>query len=142
MFLTHLPQQAPFRFFDEVISVDSNNIRGAYTFKEDEYFYQGHFPGHPVTPGVILIECMAQIGLLGLGIQQMLEKGGDELPPFAFTSSEVDFLKPVYPGERVEVVAEKVYFRLGKLKVKARMYNAVGEEVAKGTLSGMMAKEW
>lgn len=139
--LEHLPQQPPFRFFDEVIYADAERVWGAYTFQADEYFYAGHFPGQPVTPGVILIECMAQIGLLGLGIQQMLSQGAGYLPPFAFSSSEVEFLQPVYPGERVEVEGEKVYFRLGKLKVKVRMWNAEGDLVAKGTLAGLMKRD-
>ncbi len=136
--LSFLPQQAPFRFFDEVIEVEEEKIIGAYTFRKDEYFYAGHFPSQAITPGVILIECMAQIGLLGLGIYHMIQAGGNELPPFAFSSSEVDFLNPVYPGERVRVSAEKVYFRLGKLKVKAQMVKADGDIAAQGQLAGIM----
>ena len=136
--LRHLPQQPPFRFFDEVLQLSETHIEGAYTFRPDEYFYAGHFPQHPVTPGVILIECMAQVALLGLGIHLMLREGAQQLPPIAFSSSEVAFLRPVYPGERVQVRGEKVYYRLRKLKVQARMTNAAGATVAKGTLAGMI----
>ncbi len=63
-----LPYSRPFLFVDELTSVNENGCEGFYTFREDEYFYQGHFKNHPVTPGVILTECMAQIGLVCLGI--------------------------------------------------------------------------
>ncbi|MCK7510745.1 MAG: hypothetical protein MZV70_46225 [Desulfobacterales bacterium] len=63
-----VPQQAPFRFIDEIISLDEQQIVGAYRFREDEYFYRGHFPGRPITPGVILIETMAQIGVVAFGM--------------------------------------------------------------------------
>ncbi|MDQ3230519.1 MAG: hypothetical protein M3Q07_01770, partial [Pseudobdellovibrionaceae bacterium] len=61
--LALVPQQKPFRFVDRIIEVDEQRIVGQYQFREDEWFYRGHFPGNPVTPGVILVECMAQIGL-------------------------------------------------------------------------------
>ncbi len=69
--LALVPQQAPFRFIDEIISMDEENITGAYRFKEDEFFYRGHFPGRPITPGVILIETMAQVGATAFGIYLM-----------------------------------------------------------------------
>jgi 3-hydroxyacyl-[acyl-carrier-protein] dehydratase len=50
-----LPQQRPFRFVDEIVEVDEQRIVGRYTFREDEWFYAGHFPGRPITPGVILL---------------------------------------------------------------------------------------
>ncbi|MEO1575848.1 MAG: beta-hydroxyacyl-ACP dehydratase, partial [Pseudomonadota bacterium] len=54
--LQAVPQQAPFRFIDTIVEVDDDHIVGRYTFRPDEFFYAGHFPGQPVTPGVILIE--------------------------------------------------------------------------------------
>ena len=63
-----VPQQPPFRFIDEIIRLDEEQIVGAYRFREDEYFYRGHFPGRPITPGVILIEAMAQVGVVAFGI--------------------------------------------------------------------------
>lgn len=133
----YIPQQAPFRFVDQISKVDEQHIEGRYHWPVDSDFYRGHFPEQPVTPGVLLIECMAQIGLVGLGIF-LLGQIAEQIQGIAFSSSEVDFLLPVYPGETVRVEAKKVYFRLRKLKVSVRMYNQAGEVVAKGTLAGML----
>ena len=63
-----LPQQRPFRFVDEILEVDEQRISGRYTFRPDEFYYAGHFPGRPITPGVILLESMCQVGVVALGI--------------------------------------------------------------------------
>ncbi|MNI87774.1 hypothetical protein D3C73_1450010 [compost metagenome] len=59
----------------------------------------------------------------------------------ALTSSEIQFLKPVYPKEKVTVFSDKIYFRFGKLKCAVTLKNEAGYEVCKGTLSGMMKRE-
>ena len=51
--LAMVPQQEPFRFIDEIVELDDDHIVATYTFREDQDFYRGHFPGNPVTPGVI-----------------------------------------------------------------------------------------
>ena len=51
-----LPQQEPFRFVDEIVEVDEEHIVARYTFRPDADFYRGHFPGNPITPGVLLTE--------------------------------------------------------------------------------------
>ena len=132
-----LPYSKPFLFVDNLFSVNENGVEGTYSFKRDEYFYEGHFAGHPVTPGVILTECMAQIGLVCLGIFLLKDlKESDVL--VAFSESHVEFLKSVSPGETVRVISEKVYFRFNKLKCKVKMYNSDDELVCRGELSGML----
>ena len=66
--LEYLPYKSSFRFVDEIVSIDENNVTGNYTLRKDAFFYEDHFPGRPVTPGVIVTEIMAQIGLVVLGI--------------------------------------------------------------------------
>jgi 3-hydroxyacyl-[acyl-carrier-protein] dehydratase len=140
-----VPQQAPFRFIDEIISLDEEIITGAYRFREDEFFYRGHFPGRPITPGVILIETMAQIGATAFGIyllacQKKMRPGTMDKSLSLFSSVDgVEFRGIVVPGERVIVKGKKKYFRKGVLKVDATMERENGEIVCLGTLAGVMA---
>jgi 3-hydroxyacyl-[acyl-carrier-protein] dehydratase len=134
-----LPYQAPFLFVEELTLVSKNGIEGYYTFKEDEYFYRGHFKDIPITPGVILIEVMAQIGVVCLGVLLLKEQvSKTEKPQIALTSNQVDFFLPVQPKERVRVVSEKIYFRFNKLKCKVHLFNDKNELVCRGTISGMI----
>ncbi|WP_320814780.1 hydroxymyristoyl-ACP dehydratase [Flavobacterium sp.] len=130
-----LPYSKPFLFVDEILSIDENRVEGIFTFNEKLDFYKGHFKDNPITPGVILTETMAQIGLVSLGIYL---NEGKEVKNIGFTSSEVEFLKPVYPNEKVTVISEKIYYRFGKLKCKVKMLNDKNEEVCRGTLAGMI----
>ena len=66
--LTYIPQQAPFRFIDQILYVNENEISGTYKFKQHESFYAGHFPNKPITPGVILLESMCKVGVVAFGI--------------------------------------------------------------------------
>lgn len=135
--ISQLPYTEPFLFVDSLLLVTEDRAEGVYRFKEDEYFYKGHFKGNPVTPGVILTECMAQIGLVCLGIQ--LIDGLSEDSKIALASSDIHFYHPVYPGEKVKVISDKEYFRFGKLKCQVKMINEEGAIVCKGTISGMIA---
>lgn len=133
--LSKLPYSNPFLFVDELLTINENGVAGTFTFDASLDFYKGHFKDNPVTPGVILTETMAQIGLVCLGIYL---NEGKEINNIGFTSSEVEFLKPVYPNEKVTVISEKVYYRFGKLKCKVKMLNERKEEVCTGTLAGMI----
>lgn len=134
-----LPYQPPFLFVEKITSISENGVEGFYTFKETEYFYQGHFKDNPITPGVILTEVMAQIGVVCLGIYLLKDEISEiEKPKIALTSHEVDFFLPVSPKERVKVVSEKLYFRFNKLKCKVQLFNERNELVCRGTIAGML----
>lgn len=135
--LNLLPFAEPFLFVDELTEVNENGTSGIYTFPKDSYFYKGHFKKHPVTPGVILTECMAQIGVVCLGIF-LLKDEKTEAFKVALSNASVDYYLPVFPGERVKVVSEKMYFRFNKLKCKVNMFNAEEKLVCKGEISGMI----
>ncbi|KLT64300.1 3-hydroxyacyl-ACP dehydratase FabZ family protein [Pedobacter sp. BMA] len=136
--LSKLPYGPGFLFVGELLHVDENGVKGTYTFDQGLLFYQSHFKAFPVTPAVILTETMAQIGLVCLGIYLLRGNTIGEGTGLAMTSSCIDFIKPVYPGEQVTVISEKVYFRFDKLSCKVRMENSIGETVCKGTISGML----
>jgi len=138
--LALVPQQHPFRFIDEITELSADSIEGRYTFRMDESFYAGHFPGMPLTPGVILLETMAQTGVVALGIYlKALEVGPVELPRWRsiFTDAEVEFLGGVLPGEKVICRGEKIFWRRSKLRSKVEMTKADGSMVASCTLSGL-----
>ena len=135
--IAQLPYSEPFLFVDELLHADENGITGTYTFKEDLDFYKGHFKDNPVTPGVILTETMAQIGMVCMGIYLL----GNDLKKdtvIAFTSADIQFLKPVYPNEKVTVISQKTFFRFGKLKCDVVMKNEAGQDVCKGIVAGMI----
>lgn len=134
-----LPYQHPFLFVDELTEISENGITGNYTFKKDEYFYQGHFKDNPVTPGVILTEVMAQVGVVCLGIYVLKNKDLSESnPKIALTSQAIEFYFPVFPDEKVTVISEKEYFRFNKLKCKVKMLNTSNQLVCRGVISGMI----
>ncbi|WP_310381094.1 FabA/FabZ family ACP-dehydratase [Flavobacterium sp.] len=135
--LSKLPYSKPFLFVDEIISINENGVEGTYTFEPTLDFYKGHFKDNPVTPGVILIEVMAQIGVVCLGIFLMNDTFNKNTL-IALTSNEIEFLKVVFPNEKVTVISEKIYFRFGKLKCNVMMKNEQGEVVCSGFISGMI----
>jgi 3-hydroxyacyl-[acyl-carrier-protein] dehydratase len=138
--LALLPYAPPFLFVDELLSIDENGVTGTYIYNPDADFYKGHFKDYPVTPGVILTETMAQTGLVCLGIY-LLEDAIDSTIAVALTSAETEFLKPVFPGEKVTVTSEKIYFRFGKLKCRTQMKNEKGETVCTATIAGMLTSK-
>jgi len=133
-----LPYQSPFLFVDEIIEINENGVRGCYTLKPDEYFYQGHFKDYPITPGVILTEIMAQIGLVCLGIYLLKDNVDNDKIGVAMSSTQIDFYKSVVPEEKIYVVSEKEYFRFNKLKCKVTMYKEDNTLVARGIIAGMI----
>jgi 3-hydroxyacyl-[acyl-carrier-protein] dehydratase len=135
--ISKLPYSKPFLFVDKIIRINEDGVEGEFTFDENLDFYKGHFKGKPVTPGVILTEVMAQIGVVCLGIFLLNEKFS-KIQVIALTSISIDFLKPVFPNEKVTVISEKIYFRFGKLKCKVSMQNNKGETVCSGVIAGMM----
>ena len=134
-----LPYQKPFLFVDELTEISEQGITGNYTFKKNEFFYKGHFKNNPITPGVILTEAMAQIGVVCLGVYLLRNEFRlDKKMQIALTSSQVDFFISVFPNEKVTVISEKKYFRFNKLKCSVQMINEKNELVCRGTISGMI----
>lgn len=134
-----LPQQRPFRFIDRLLEVDETHAISEYTYRPDELFFAGHFPGDPVTPGVILIETMAQaahtllIYLLGLEMTaaEIRKLGG------AGTEVSAELARLVLPGTTVRATAEKLFWRSHKVKSRVELKLADGTTVSRGTISGV-----
>lgn len=137
--VANLPYGDGFKFVDQLLELDEESVIGINRFRESEYFYKHHFINNPITPGVILIECMAQIGLACLGSYLMREKEGK--PQFVFTENHISFLNTVVPETTVIVSAKKEYFRFGKLKVVVQMMDEYENKIAEGWMSGMIVNE-
>lgn len=142
--LEQLPYKSSFLFVDNISLLNDDEVIGDYTLKKDAFFYEDHFAGNPVTPGTIITEIMAQIGLVVLGMH-LVTRASDEfnvtgeggLFPL-LTSTDVSFCKMVLPGEKVTVISKKQYFRFGKLKCYIEMHTTSGEIIAKGMFSGLI----
>ena len=141
--LNKLPYKSSYLFVDNISFLNEDEVIGDYTLKKDAFFYEDHFAGNPVTPGNIITEIMAQIGLVVLGIYLVTRDDGfsateqDGLFPL-LTSMDVSFFKMVSPGEKVTVISKKQYFRFDKLKCHIEMHDASKEIIAKGMFSGMI----
>src|ERR1700748_2943072 len=98
--LKYLPYKSSFRFVDNISAIDENGVTGDYTLSRDAFFYEDHFVGNPVTPGVIITEIMAQIGVVALGIYFLQKENTDNSNPVIplLTSTDVSFFKMVLPG--------------------------------------------
>lgn len=139
-----LPQQEPFRFVDRILEVDEEHIVATYRFRGESDFYRGHFPGRPVTPGVLLLEAVAQVGVVALGIYLFaLDHSKEELERTVtlFADAEVEFSGVVAPDTEVTISAKKVFWRRNKLRSEATMTLADGTLVCAATISGMGVKQ-
>jgi len=138
--LALLPQREPFRFVDEILEIDDEHVVSRYTFRPEADFYRGHFPGNPITPGVLLIEAMAQTGVVALGISIVArERGVEDVKRVltVFTDVTAEFSGVVRPGDTVTISARKVFFRRMKLRSEVEMRLADGSLVATATVAGM-----
>ncbi len=138
--LALVPQQEPFRFVDEILEIDDEHVLAAYTWREDADFYRGHFPGNPITPGVILVETAAQASVVALGIWLCARDfSPEEVEKLItiFTDAQVEFTGTVKPGDRVITTGRKVFWRRKKLRSEFEMTLEDGTVVCSGTLSGM-----
>lgn len=140
--LGRIPQQHPFRFVDEILEIDDDHVVAAYTWRPESDFYKGHFPGNPVTPGVLLIESMAQCGMVPLAMYLTFhEFDEDEAEKFQtlFTESNVEFTGMVRPGDRTITTTRRIFWRRKKLKAEVEMKLEDGTVICSGQLAGMGA---
>jgi 3-hydroxyacyl-[acyl-carrier-protein] dehydratase len=138
--LARIPQREPFRFVDEILEIDAEHSVAAYTWPPESDFYRGHFPGDPVTPGVLLVESLAQASVVSLGIyllnQELPGEVAAKIVPF-FTDATVEFSGIVKPGARVVMESRKVFWRRRKLRIEGTISLADGTVVCSGQLAGL-----
>ncbi|MCJ7790741.1 MAG: 3-hydroxyacyl-ACP dehydratase FabZ [Candidatus Atribacteria bacterium] len=116
--LNLLPHRYPFLLVDKILEQEENKIVGVKNVTINEPFFQGHFPGHPIMPGVLIIEAMAQTGGV-LIFSKEANKG--KIPLFA-AIDKARFKKSVRPGDQLIIKVEILKMLRGVAKAKAEAY--------------------
>jgi 3-hydroxyacyl-[acyl-carrier-protein] dehydratase len=121
----YLPHRYPFLMIDRVVSLDpGKSVTAIKNVSIDEPYFQGHFPEHPVMPGVLIAEALAQTGGLAFASAEGSpeEEGGFRLPILA-KIEEMRFRAPVLPGDQLMLHAEvlRAYQSLAIVKVEAKV---------------------
>jgi UDP-3-O-[3-hydroxymyristoyl] N-acetylglucosamine deacetylase/3-hydroxyacyl-[acyl-carrier-protein] dehydratase len=129
-----LPHRYPFLLVDRVLEMDKNRIVGIKNVTINEPFFQGHFPGHPIMPGVLIVEAMAQVG--GLLLMGTVEEPENRVVYF-MSLDNVKFRKPVRPGDqlRFEVEMVQVRGRVCRIKGEAKVN---GDVVCEAEMAAMV----
>ena len=96
-----LPHRYPFLMIDRVTAVEGDTLRAYKNVTAGEPYFQGHFPGQPVMPGVLILEAMAQAAGL-LALSQLAVEAGKHIILFA-SADKVKWRRPVVPGDRLDI---------------------------------------
>lgn len=131
-----LPHRYPFLMVDKVLEMEpGKRIVAIKNVTMNEPFFQGHFPGHPVMPGVLIIEAMAQVAAI------MAYKASDDTSDKVSYFMAIDnarFRKPVKPGDTLRIEVETIFFKRGVWSVSGKTYvgdTLVTEAELKATLA-------
>jgi 3-hydroxyacyl-[acyl-carrier-protein] dehydratase len=133
-----LPHRPPFLLVDRVVAlVPGQRLVAWKSVTMNEPFFQGHFPGRPVMPGVLILEALAQAAAL-LAIKSMTEEECREKITYLMGIDGARFRKPVVPGDRLELLVE-VEKRKGPVWKLKGVAQVDGQAVAEGDLMAMLA---
>ena len=137
-----LPHRYPFLLVDNILELtEGKGIVGQKNVTINEPFFQGHFPGHPIMPGVLIIEAMAQVG----GIYgRVTGDHGDDAVTYFVGIDKAKFRKPVVPGDVLRMELEELNFRRGIYTFSGKAYvgsTLVAEAELKATFASREGKK-
>jgi UDP-3-O-[3-hydroxymyristoyl] N-acetylglucosamine deacetylase/3-hydroxyacyl-[acyl-carrier-protein] dehydratase len=130
-----LPHRPPFLMVDRVIKIDGDKIVGTKNVTINETFFQGHFPAHPVMPGVLQLEAIAQVA--GILMFKKIEKAGQIA--YFMSAEDVKWRKPVRPGDVLVIEVEMTKFR-GKICKARGACKVRGEVVSEAEVTFMLTE--
>jgi 3-hydroxyacyl-[acyl-carrier-protein] dehydratase len=135
-----LPHRYPFLLVDRVIEFEANKrVVGVKCVTANEQFFTGHFPGHPVMPGVLIMEALAQCSaLMALGSVPPEKRANGAIYFMAIDNAR--FRKPVVPGDRLELHCELLRLKGTLIKTKGEA-KVDGQVVAEGEFMAMLVKK-
>jgi 3-hydroxyacyl-[acyl-carrier-protein] dehydratase len=138
--LAMLPRGLRFRFLDEILEIDGTHVVARYRFREEEFFYPGHFPERAVTPGTILLEAMCQCGLAAqsyylLAQETSIEKAGEYR--ILFTGAMVEWFEQTGPGSIITLRSELLAWRRHRIRARVKVFDEQNRLAAESELFGM-----
>lgn len=123
-----LPHRYPFLLVDRIVETEGDTrIVGIKNVSINEPFFQGHFPGAPVMPGVLTIEAMAQAGAI-LGLLHSKPEDVRNAVVYFMGIDEARFRRPIVPGDQLKIVVEVLRRKAIVWKMRGEVW--VGEELA------------
>lgn len=130
-----LPHRYPFLLVDRILEIEEGKrIVGLKNVTINEPFFQGHFPGHPIMPGVLIVEAMAQVG--GMLLMRTIEDPGSKVVYF-MSLDNIKFRRPVKPGDQIRFELEVLQLRGSICKMRGMGY-VDGEVVAQADMAAMI----
>lgn len=125
----YLPHRYPFVMVDRVLEIDSGNkIEGVKNVTINEPFFQGHFPGNPIMPGVLIVEALAQLSGILASITRGIKPAEDGYIYYLAGVDKTRFKRPVVPGDVLRLVCEVTHSRRDTSKFLCTAY--VGDVLA------------
>ncbi len=128
-----LPHRYPFLMVDKIIKIDGNKITGLKNVSVNEPIFQGHFPGHPIFPGVLQLEAIAQVA----GILMLKQAENFGKLAYFMAAESVKWRKPVRPGDTLIIEVELIKSR-GKIGRAKGTCLVNGEPVSEAEVTFML----
>lgn len=140
--MKYLPHRYPFLLVDKIINTENGETKKIIGLKNvtiNEHFFQGHFPGDPIMPGVLIIEGMAQCGGILVIKELLTEEERKNSSPYFAAIDNVKFRKPVRPGDQIRYEIDIINMKKTIAKMRGKAF--VGDDlVCEAEMTAIIAK--